>query len=71
MQNNGKIQVTKLHHDIDVIKRQVERAKIKLTGEIKVSSLFTQSTKLQRPQQQSSRPELRLTTPVYNIVNNN
>jgi len=36
LKNNGKIQVTKLHHDIDVIKRQVERAKIKLTGEIKL-----------------------------------
>ena len=37
-QNNSKIQAARLQHDIDILRRRIEDAKIKLTGEIKVGA---------------------------------
>ena len=37
LQNNFKIQATRLQHEIEDIRRRVEHAKMKLTGEMKVN----------------------------------
>nr|CAB3266514.1 spermatogenesis-associated protein 1 [Phallusia mammillata] len=48
VKSNSKIQVTRLQHDIDGLRRKIEDAKIKLTGEIKLRHQAEEDVKIVR-----------------------